>query len=276
MNSTTYQKLTALVSKRVTIAYSTSFSLGIKLLDRKFHEPIYNIYGFVRIADEIVDTFPEEYREDMFTEFCDDVWKALDRNFSPHLVLHSFVLTANKYQIPRNMIEDFLESMRLDLNKKTYDHQLFEKYIYGSAEVVGLMCLVVFCEGNFELYQKLESSARHLGAAFQKVNFLRDFKEDYEEKGRLYFPNINFQEFTPAQKESIEKDIDLDFEQALIGIKMLPREAKKGVYIAYKYYYSLLKKIKKKEPAALQSQRIRISNMQKLIILLQEKGLGRI
>lgn len=276
MNSETYHTLTALVSKKVTNAYSTSFSLGIKLLDKKFHEPIYNIYGFVRIADEIVDTFPEEFREDMLQEFCDDVWKGLDRNFSPHLVLHSFALTANQYNIPRELVSDFLESMRLDLCKKSYDNELFEKYIYGSAEVVGLMCLVVFCEGNLELYQQLSSSARHLGAAFQKVNFLRDLKEDYEEKGRFYFPGVDFQSFTIEQKKEIEKNIENDFELALEGIKKLPKSARKGVYIAYKYYYSLFKKIKKKEPAALQSQRIRISNMQKLIILLQEKSLGRI
>lgn len=276
MNIETYQHIAEVCSKKVTKAYSTSFSLGIRMLDKKLHTPIYNIYGFVRIADEIVDTFPTSYREEMFEEFCQEVWKGMDRNFSPHLILHAFVNTANHYHIPRELIADFLESMRLDLNKKTYDTSHYQKYIHGSAEVVGLMCLVVFCNGNKALYEELKYPAQQLGAAFQKVNFLRDIKEDFEEKGRVYFPGVNFTHFTTEQKTNIEKEIEENFKEALSGIQKLPQEAKKGVFIAYKYYYSLFKKIQQKAPETLKKQRIRISNIQKLIILLQQKSLGRI
>ncbi len=276
MNIETYQQIAAYCSKKVAQTYSTSFSLGIRLLGKKFHEPIYNIYGFVRIADEIVDTFPEKFREEMFEEFCQEVWKGLERNFSPHLILHSFITTANKYNIPKELIADFLESMRLDLNKKSYDESCFKKYIYGSAEVVGLMCLVIFCEGNSELYNQLNHPAKELGAAFQKVNFLRDIKEDYQEKGRNYFPKVNFNHFTTEQKIEIEKDIEKNFSEALIGIKQLPKDARKGVFIAYKYYYSLFQKIKKQTPEALKNKRIRIHNVKKVIILLKQKSFGRV
>lgn len=276
MNIETYQHIAQICSKKVTKAYSTSFSLGIRMLDKKLHTPIYNIYGFVRIADEIVDTFPEEYREEMFEEFCQEVWKGLERNFSPHLILHSFVNTANQYQIPKELIVDFLESMRLDLDKKTYDASHYQKYIHGSAEVVGLMCLVVFCNGNKTLYEELKHPAQQLGAAFQKVNFLRDIKEDFEDKGRVYFPNVNFEQFSKGQKIKIEDEIEENFSKALEGIKKLPKEARKGVYIAYKYYYALFQKIRKTCPETVQNKRIRISNIKKLIILLQQKSLGRI
>ncbi len=209
-------------SKLVTLRYSTSFSLGIKTLDKKFHLPIYAIYGFVRYADEIVDTFHDFDKAALLEEFKAETFKAIEKGISLNPILHSFQLVVNEYQIDKHLIEAFLFSMEMDLYKKRFDDSKYEEYIYGSAEVVGLMCLKVFCKGNDSEYQTLMPSAKKLGAAFQKVNFLRDLKSDYEERGRVYFPGVDFKQFTPEVKKQIEEDIAKDFEEALVGIMKLP------------------------------------------------------
>ncbi|HMU68437.1 MAG TPA: phytoene/squalene synthase family protein [Chitinophagales bacterium] len=251
-------------SRKVTELYSTSFTLGIKALDRRYHDAIYAIYGFVRYADEIVDTFHDWDKQTLLLRFKEDTWSALDEKISLNPILHAFQLTVHKYQIDRNLIDAFLHSMEMDLHMSNYKQHHYEEYIYGSAEVVGLMCLKVFCENDETHYQKLIQPARFLGAAFQKVNFLRDLQSDYKDRGRVYFPNVDFENFCERQKTQIEQEIANDFDEAYKGIKQLPEGAKFGVYLAYKYYLELFKKIRSTEPEAVMQTRIRVSNPKKI------------
>jgi phytoene synthase len=254
-------------SKITTETYSTSFSSAIKLLHKDLRTPIYNIYGFVRFADEIVDTFHNYDKQQLLEEFKTETYNALERGISLNPVLHSFQLTVNKYKVEKKLIEAFFKSMEADLSKAKYDAEGYAAYIYGSAEVVGLMCLYIFCEGDKTMYEKLKPAAQSLGAAFQKVNFLRDVKADYQELNRTYFPDMDFKNFTPSMKLQIEEEIEQDFIKAYCGILQLPHKAKFGVYVAYKYYLSLFKKIKKVQPAKIMEQRIRIPNYSKMLIL---------
>jgi 15-cis-phytoene synthase len=254
-------------SRNTTEKYSTSFSSAIKLLHKQLRQPIYNIYGFVRFADEIVDTFHTYDKQTLLEEFKQETYIAIQRGISINPILHSFQITVNEYKIDRQLIDAFLKSMELDLNEKKYDRAGYEEYIYGSAEVVGLMCLYVFVEGNEQLYQQLKPAAKSLGAAFQKVNFLRDLKADYEGLERIYFPNCDFRNFTAADKAAIEADIQQDFDAAYAGILNLPVKARFGVYVAYKYYLSLFKKIKKVQPQRIMQERIRIPDYSKFLIV---------
>lgn len=254
-------------SKITTRTYSTSFASAINLLHKDLRAPIYNIYGFVRFGDEIVDTFHAHDKEVLLNEFKQETYAAIERKISLNPVLHSFQLTVNEFKIDHALIDAFFNSMELDLNKKQYNKNAYAEYIYGSAEVVGLMCLYVFCEGDKAMYKRLETYARRLGAAFQKVNFLRDVKADYLQLNRIYFPGCDFKNFTRYDKEAIETDIQEDFDNAYAGIMQLPFKARFGVYVAYKYYLSLFKKIKQVQPQEIFEQRIRIPNYSKAFIL---------
>jgi len=254
-------------SKITTETYSTSFSSAIKLLHKDLRTPIYNIYGFVRFADEIVDTFHGYDKEQLLNEFRIESYNAIERGISLNPVLHSFQITVNEYKIDLDLIDAFFTSMECDLSKAKYDAEGYAAYIYGSAEVVGLMCLYVFCEGDKNLYHRLKPAAQALGAAFQKVNFLRDVKADYQQLNRTYFPEMDFKNFTAAMKKQIEQEIEEDFVDAYEGILQLPVKARFGVYVAYKYYLSLFKKIKKVQPSKILEQRIRIPNYSKAFIL---------
>lgn len=256
-------------SKLTTEKYSTSFSSAIKLLHPTLRSSIYNIYGLVRFADEIVDTFHDHDKAELLAAFEVETYKAIEQKISLNPILHSFQLTVNQYNIDKALIEAFFNSMRLDLDKTQYDLDGYQQYIYGSAEVVGLMCLYVFCEGRRDKYESLKPAAQALGAAFQKVNFLRDLKADYEFLNRTYFPGVDFRNFTPAIKQQIEDDIAADFEKAYEGIVLLPVKARFGVYVAYKYYLTLFKKIKRSQPALLFDNRIRIPNYSKAFILVR-------
>lgn len=255
-------------SKIVTNKYSTSFSLGIKFLGKSIRKPIYGIYGFVRFADEIVDSFHEFNKAELLAEFKTDTKKAIDDGISLNPILNSFQQAVRKYNIEWELIETFFQSMEMDLDKTSYDQAKYEDYIVGSAEVVGLMCLRVFTRGDEAFYQKLKPSAMSLGAAFQKVNFLRDIKADYEELGRTYFPQVDMDKFTLADKEKVEADIQLDFEHALQGIKQLPPNARKGVYLAYIYYVRLFSKIKGMPASRIMSERVRVPNSQKVSLMM--------
>ncbi len=256
-------------SRVVTENYSTSFSSAIRLLHKDLRTPVFNIYGFVRFADEIVDTFHDHDKVMLLEQFKKETFDAIKRGISLNPILNSFQRTVNEYNIDLKLVTAFFCSMEMDLNKKAYDCDAYKEYIYGSAEVVGLMCLYVFCEGKKELYEKLEMSARSLGAAFQKVNFLRDIKADFNGLARVYFPGCDFNNFTEAEKRGIEEDIHADFRNAYEGITKLPLKARFGVYVAYKYYLSLFKKIKKMEPARVLEERIRIPNYYKAMIILR-------
>ncbi len=256
-------------SKFTTNKYSTSFSGAIKLLHKDLQTPIYNIYGFVRFADEIVDTFHEFDKEELLREFKIETYKAIDRRISLNPILHSFQTTVNEYEIDLNLIEAFFKSMEYDLHKTTYDETDYKEYIYGSAEVVGLMCLNIFCERDLEKFENLKPAAQSLGAAFQKVNFLRDVKSDYLQLERTYFPDIDFRNFSSVIKKNIEDEIMEDFINAYNGITQLPFKARFGVYVAYKYYLSLFKKIKRTQAAKILDQRIRIPNYSKALILIK-------
>ncbi len=261
-----YHKISVDASKNVTQLYSTSFSMGIKLLDKNIHDAIFSIYGFVRLADEIVDTFHDYPKSEMLQEFKEDTYKALDRKISVNPILHAFQMVVNKYSIDIDLIDKFLLSMEQDLNDIKYSSDGYKEYIVGSAEVVGLMCLKVFVNGDNDLYFSLEEPARKLGAAFQKINFLRDVKADYQELGRTYFPGVDLEKFTPDEKLKIEEDIQDDFECALEGIIKLPSSSRLGVYVAYRYYFSLFKKIKKVSSDRLMEERIRVPNTKKILI----------
>ena len=262
-----FHDLSQMCSKITTEKYSTSFSSAIRLLHRNFRTPIYNVYGFVRFADEIVDTFHNHDKAALLLQFKQETYDAIERGISLNPILHSFQMTVNRYEIDLKLINAFFTSMQMDLDKKQYDGAGYEEYIYGSAEVVGLMCLYIFCEGNKPMYQQLKPAARSLGAAFQKVNFLRDLKADYQGLDRTYFPGCDFRNFTDENKLQIEADIQKDFNDAYKGIVNLPSKARFGVYVAYKYYLSLFKKIKRLQPQKIMEERIRIPNYGKAVIL---------
>jgi phytoene/squalene synthetase len=251
-------------SKLITNKYSTSFSLGIKAFDKSFRYPIYAIYGFVRYADEIVDTFQGHNKLQLISDFRRDTFKAIDERISLNPVIHAFQQVVHRYGIEPKLIDAFLCSMEMDLDKKAYDDACYREYIYGSAEVIGLMCLRVFLNNNDKLYHELLPQARSLGAAFQKVNFLRDIKADYHERGRTYFPDVDFNNFTEQDKQAIEADIQLDFDNGFEGIKNLPRGTRLGVYIAYVYYLQLFKKINYTPANVILQKRIRISDTRKM------------
>ncbi|MFY8165595.1 MAG: phytoene/squalene synthase family protein [Sediminibacterium sp.] len=266
-----YNEVTAQSSKYTTLLYSSSFSSAIGLLHKDLRQPIYDIYGFVRFADEIVDTFHDYDKEQLLKQFKADTYAALENGISLNPILHRFQLTFNQYKIDRSLLDAFLVSMEMDLSKQEHNLDSYNTYIYGSAEVVGLMCLYIFCDGNLSQLEYLKPSAQRLGAAFQKVNFLRDIKADFEGLERMYFPNCDFSNFTQADKDAIEADIQADFEAALVGIKALPIKCRFGVYVAFKYYYSLFKKIKRMHAHSILKTRIRIPDLNKFLILLNAK-----
>ncbi len=262
-----FEKTSADCSRIITQEYSTSFSLGIKTLHKKFHAPIYGIYAFVRLADEIVDTFHGFNKPELLAKFKLDTYEAIEQKISLNPVLQSFQKVVNEYEIPLDLIEAFFRSMEMDLTKTAYGKEGYEEYIYGSAEVVGLMCLKVFAEKNETLYVSLRLPAKALGAAFQKVNFLRDMKSDFDERGRIYFPGIDFDNFREESKKQIEHEIEHDFKEALSGIQKLPFEAREGVMLAYKYYLTLFRKIKSAPASKLKEMRIRVPDTQKILVL---------
>lgn len=262
-----YDKVALKCSKITTRSYSTSFSLGILCLDKKLRDPIYSIYGFVRFADEIVDTFHEFNKEELLNKFKQDTYTAIDDGISLNPILHSFQATVKEYTIEKDLIDLFLKSMEMDLSLKKYDIDGYKNYILGSAEVVGLMCLRVFCKNDPQKYEELRPYAMKLGSAFQKINFLRDLKADYVGLGRTYFPEFDFNEFSEENKKLIEQDIAEDFRLGLEGIKMLPAGARFGVYVAYVYYLALFRKIRNTPCNHVMQSRIRIRNRHKLSIL---------
>lgn len=262
-----YEKTTFGCSKLITELYSTSFTLGIKTLDKKLHAPIFAIYGFVRYADEIVDTFHDFDKKMLLDRYKDETYRAIEEKISLNPILHSFQKIVREYKIEHELIAAFLHSMEMDLYNIVYDENGYDEYIYGSAEVVGLMCLRVFCEGNEQLYDKLKADARSLGAAFQKVNFLRDLKSDFSERGRVYFPGVDFNNFDVSAKKQIEDDIQKDFDNAYRGIMGLPDGAKKGVYLAYVYYLKLFSRIKQTSANRIQHERIRVPDRIKFALL---------
>ena len=264
-----FDKMSFECSKYTTKLYSTSFSFGIKALSRKIHEPIYNIYGFVRLADEIVDSFHDYDKKDLFFKFKEDTISSIENKISLNPILNSFQKTVNEYKIDWHLIDTFLKSMEMDLYDQIYDEEKYNLYILGSAEVVGLMCLKVFVQGNDDDYNQLKPFAMKLGSAFQKVNFLRDANSDFQGLGRTYFPGVNMIDFTEAEKRKIENDIEDDFKTALIGIKMLPYSSKGGVYLAYRYYYDLFLKIKALPSSRILKDRIRIPNSMKIVLLVK-------
>ncbi|RZK23653.1 MAG: phytoene/squalene synthase family protein [Hymenobacter sp.] len=252
----------------ITRRYSTSFSLGIRTLDKKLHRAIYAIYGFVRWADEIVDTFHSYDKAALLAEFERDTYAAIAAGFSLNPVLHAFQWAVNEYDIDHEFIDAFLRSMEMDLEDRNYRQDLYEQYIYGSAEVVGLMCLRVFCHRQPAQFEQLQGAARRLGAAFQKVNFLRDIRSDYEDRGRVYFPGLCYEEFDNEAKKAIEADIRADFEAAYVGIQQLPRSARLGVHLAYVYYLKLFYKLRQAPAAQVLAERVRLPDNTKLLLLL--------
>ncbi len=255
-------------SKIVTNSYSTSFSLASKMLADSIRQDIYNIYGFVRFADEIVDTFHDYNKEELFNDFEEEMYKAIKNKISLNPILNAFQQTVHQYNIQPELYEAFMKSMRLDLHKTNYlTDEEYKEYIYGSADVVGLMCLKVFVKGDKEKYNELKESAMHLGSAFQKVNFLRDLKADYEDLDRTYFPNTDLKQLDEASKLRIIKEIEEDFNKGLVGILKLPVEAKFGVYTAFIYYKKLLTKLKKTPSLEIKNTRIRVPNYQKFGLL---------
>ncbi|MEY4289777.1 MAG: hypothetical protein RLZZ30_1865 [Bacteroidota bacterium] len=258
------QEMSQLTTKR----YSTSFSLGISFLATNLHKPIYSIYGFVRFADEIVDSFHGFDKAELLADFKVQTYRAIAEGISLNPILNSFQWAVNKYGIPMELIDTFLNSMEMDLKKQFYSKEQYDLYILGSAEVVGLMCLKVFVEGNDAEYERLKPSAMKLGSAFQKINFLRDLKDDFQTLGRTYFPGINMEEFNATVKKEIEADIEVDFRAGYEGILQLPKNARFGVYMAYKYYFKLFKKIKSQSAQTILTERVRIPNYRKMRILL--------
>lgn len=256
-------------SKLITERYSTSFSLGIKAFDKKLRGPIYSIYGYVRYADEIVDTFHNHDKVKLFDAFKQDTLNAIDQGISLNPVLHSFQDTINKYNVPMELVEAFWKSMEMDIDTSKYEEESYKEYIYGSAEVIGLMCLMIFCNGDINEYNRLSPYAKSLGSAFQKINFLRDIKSDYQDRGRVYFPNVKFTEFCEEQKREIELDIKKEFDHAYEGIKQLPEGARLGVYIAYRYYLDLFRKIKNLPATEVAKRRIRVGDTRKALLFVQ-------
>jgi phytoene synthase len=263
-----YDNLSVEVSKMTTRAYSTSFSMGIYFLDNSLRDAVYSIYGFVRLADEIVDSFEGFDKKHLLFKFKEETFTAIDSHISLNPILNSFQQAVHKYNIGLELIETFMYSMEMDLEKVEYTPEKYEQYILGSAEVVGLMCLHVFTGGNQDEYERMKPYAMKLGAAFQKVNFLRDLKDDYQLLGRSYFPNVDISEFTCEVKAIIEKEILEDFDIALKGIKMLPSSSKGGVYLAYVYYKTLFNKIQKLPAKRILTERIRINNGRKFGLML--------
>ncbi|MCZ4407769.1 phytoene/squalene synthase family protein [Cryomorphaceae bacterium 1068] len=253
-------------SKLTTKAYSTSFSLGIRFLAADLRDPIYSIYGFVRFADEIVDTFHGFDKKDLLDRFKADTYRAIEEGISLNPILNSFQYVVNEYKVDLDCIETFLKSMEMDLYKDSYSKDEYDNYILGSAEVVGLMCLSVFLRGDERRYAELKPFAMKLGSAFQKINFLRDLHADYKALGRTYFPGVDLQEFGEEERKAIEKDIEADFAMGYEGIKMLPKDARFGVFVAYVYYFKLFKKIRKKTTEDILSSRVRISDKRKFAL----------
>ena len=265
-----YDSISSESSKIITKKYSTSFSIAVNLLSSNIREAIYNIYGFVRVADEIVDSFEEYPKEELLDRFEEEYRYSLKVGISTNPVINAFQGTVSKYNIDHALVDSFLKSMRTDLEKQNYDNQEeIDNYIYGSADAVGLMCLKVFVQGDYEKYNNLKEPAMKLGSAFQKVNFLRDLNEDFENLNRSYFPNINPNNFTEADKSRVLLEINNDFEEAYKGIVKLPKEAKLAVYVAYKYYFNLLHKIERTPSKTLKEKRIRVSNPKKMALLVE-------
>lgn len=262
-----FHKVSNECSRITTERYSTSFASAINMLHKDLRPHVHNIYGFVRFADEIVDSFHNYDKEKLLNDFRIQTWQAIEVGISLNPIINSFQATVNKYNINHRLIAAFFHSMEMDLSKKIYDEHGYTEYIYGSAEVVGLMCLYIFCEGNKYQYEALKPAARSLGAAFQKVNFLRDIKADFQGLERMYFPGCDFKDFRLNEKMLIESDIQKDFDDAYEGIKNLPIKARFGVYVAYKYYLSLFKKIKELPPQQILESRIRIPDYGKVFIL---------
>ncbi|QEC41023.1 phytoene/squalene synthase family protein [Pseudobacter ginsenosidimutans] len=255
-------------SKATAETYSTSFAAAIRLLHKDLRVPVYSIYGFVRFADEIVDSFHHYDKAALLQEFEEDTWKSIQQGISLNPILQSFQQAVNRHQIDHSLIRAFFQSMAMDLTRSRHEQQSYTEYIYGSAEVVGLMCLTVFCEGDTKLFLQLKPYAQSLGAAFQKVNFLRDMRADQQQLQRIYFPGISTLNWNESSKQEIEKDIEMDFEQAYKGVMLLPLKARFGVYVAYRYYWSLFRKIRRSTPAAIMEKRIRIPNYHKAMILV--------
>jgi phytoene synthase len=262
-----FDKVSIKCSRITTRAYSTSFSLGIRCLEKELRDPIHAIYGFVRFADEIVDSFHDYNKTQLFDRFKADTYTAIEEGISLNPILNSFQAAVRFYKIETELIETFLKSMEMDLTKKQYDYTGFKEYILGSAEVVGLMCLRVFCKGDNEMYAKLKPFAMSLGSAFQKINFLRDMNADYMGMGRTYFPGVEMDEFNDNIKMEIEKSIEHDFKEGYRGIVQLPRSARFGVYIAYVYYLALFKKIKNMPSENVMKNRISIRKRHKATLL---------
>jgi len=258
-----FDKLSAQCSEMITKRYSTSFSLGIYFLNERLRQPIYSIYGFVRLADEIVDSFHNYNKVALLSKFKRDCFEAIEEGISLNPVLNAFQQVVNNYHIDKKLIELFLQSMEMDLQQEQYTPEKYNQYILGSAQVVGLMCLQVFTEGDKQQYEKLKDSAMQLGSAFQKVNFLRDVNADYFTLSRTYFPNVNLSAFSNTEKKIIEEEIEAEFQRALIGIRQLPASSRNGVYLAYVYYKKLFNKIKSSTAEKVMSGRIRISNARK-------------
>ena len=255
-------------SKEITESYSTSFSLATRMLSSEIRQDIFNIYGFVRLADEIVDSFHDYDKVTLLNRFEEDLAYALDHKISTNPVLNAFQETVHQYEIDREFIDAFMQSMRWDLSKKVYKtDEEYKRYIYGSADVVGLMCLRVFVKGDQELFKELKSSAMALGSAFQKVNFLRDLKNDFVQLERSYFPGVDLQQLDDSSKQKIIDEIESDFQKGLSGIFKLPNAAKFGVYTAYKYYLRLLKKLKRVPSEQIKNKRVRVANIQKVDVL---------
>jgi len=263
-----YDNMSLKTSKLITNEYSTSFSFSSRLLSKKIRPAIYSIYGLVRLADEIVDSFHDYNKKELLNQLKDDYKKAIDNKISINPILHSFQEVYHRYNLDAELVESFFHSMEMDLCPKKYTESLYEEYIHGSAEVVGLMCLKVFVGGNNKKYEELKYSAKKLGSAFQKVNFLRDFEFDNIQLGRTYFPDIDLDNMTNIQKNSIIEDISKDFDEALVGLKKLDKDSFLGVYVAFRYYKELLSKIKKANLKELKNKRIRISNVRKISLVL--------
>jgi phytoene/squalene synthetase len=264
-----FDELSLECSRITTKKYSTSFSLGILFLSSRMRSPIYSIYGFVRFADEIVDSFHAYNKKNLFESFKRETYEAIENKISLNPILNSFQHVVHRYEISRELISCFLQSMEMDLEKKEYDADEYSKYISGSAEAVGLMCLCVFSEKNTQLYNMLKPYAMKLGAAFQKVNFLRDAKSDNMELGRIYFPQVDLRNFSVSDKIKIEQDIEQDFDEALPGILKLPASSRSGVYLAYYYYRILFKKIKQLPPQGVLNERVRIPNLEKIFLMMK-------
>ncbi|MCP9237925.1 phytoene/squalene synthase family protein [Lewinella sp. JB7] len=262
-----YKQVCRECASLVTRRYSTSFSLGIRVFDAPLRAPIYGIYGFVRFADEIVDTFHHQDKQMLFERFRQDTYHALEHGISLNPILQAFQEVAHRYRIGRDLIDPFLDSMEMDLDNTRYDSSLYSEYIYGSAEVVGLMCLRVFVDGDEAEYDRLRASAQSLGAAFQKVNFLRDIRSDYHDRGRVYFPGVDYEKFDNDVKATIEADIKADFDHAYTGIVQLPTSARLGVYLAYVYYTKLFQKIRNVPARHVTERRIRVADSRKVYLL---------